>query len=115
MRALSIRQPWAELIMRGQKTIEYRTRVTHIRGQVHIYASLGRYHPDDEAEWADEFGVDVAQLPRGVVVGTVELIDCVPDDDGFRWCLSNPTRACELRKPDRHPQPVWFNPFSNET
>lgn len=29
MRALSIRQPWAELILRGVKTVEYRSRRTH--------------------------------------------------------------------------------------
>ena len=28
MRALSIRQPWAELILRGVKTVEYRSRAT---------------------------------------------------------------------------------------
>ena len=30
MRALSIRQPYAELILRGIKTIEYRSRPTRI-------------------------------------------------------------------------------------
>ena len=39
-RALSIRQPYAEQIMRGVKTIEYRSILTHIRGRVYIYASL---------------------------------------------------------------------------
>ncbi|MCH8823922.1 MAG: ASCH domain-containing protein [Planctomycetes bacterium] len=32
MRALSIRQPYAELILRGKKTIEYRSRPTKILG-----------------------------------------------------------------------------------
>jgi hypothetical protein len=40
MRALSIRQPYAELILRGIKPIEFRTRPTRIIGQrFHIYAS----------------------------------------------------------------------------
>ncbi len=43
MRALSIRQPHAEAIMRRVKPIEYRTRPTHIRERVYIYAGLGRY------------------------------------------------------------------------
>ena len=43
MRALSIRQPHAEAIMHGAKPIEFRSRPTHVRGRVHIYASLGRY------------------------------------------------------------------------
>ena len=33
MLALSIRQPYAELILRGVKTIEYRSRPTRIIGQ----------------------------------------------------------------------------------
>lgn len=40
MRALSIRQPHAEAILRGTKTTEYRSKATKIRGR--IYASLGR-------------------------------------------------------------------------
>ncbi len=42
MRALSIRQPYAELILRGIKTVEYRSRSTRIIGErFHIYASKG--------------------------------------------------------------------------
>jgi hypothetical protein len=40
MRALSIRQPYAELILRGVKTIEYRSRPTRLIGQrFYIYAA----------------------------------------------------------------------------
>jgi len=42
VRALSIRQPFAELILRGTKTIEYRTRATRIIGErFWIYAAKG--------------------------------------------------------------------------
>src|SRR5262245_14035781 len=42
MRALSIRQPWAELILRGIKTVEYRSRPTRIVGErFYIYAAKG--------------------------------------------------------------------------
>lgn len=45
MRALSIRQPWAELILRGVKTVEYRSRPTHIIGErFWIYASSGPFN-----------------------------------------------------------------------
>jgi hypothetical protein len=45
MRALSIRQPFAELILRGVKTVEYRSRPTRIVGErFHIYASKGRWN-----------------------------------------------------------------------
>ncbi len=110
LRALSIRQPHAEAIMRGVKTIEYRSAATRIRGQICIYASLGRYSAADEAKMMAEYGIDNVScddLPRGVIVGTVELHDC----EGGEWYVQNPERAKRLRKPKNHPQPVWFNPF----
>ena len=38
--AISIRQPFVEMILRGNKTIEYRSRKTNIRERVYLYASL---------------------------------------------------------------------------
>lgn len=110
MRALSIRQPHAEAIMRGVKTTEYRSRATRIRGRIYIYASLGRYPVEEEAKMMEDYGIDDVscdELPRGVIIGKVELYEC---DDGD-WHVRNPERAKRLRKPKNHPQPVWFNPF----
>ncbi len=46
MRALSIRQPYAELILRGLKTIEYRSRPTRIIGErFYIYAAGKTWRP----------------------------------------------------------------------
>jgi hypothetical protein len=109
-RALSIRQPHAEAIMRGNKTVEYRSGPTNIRGRVYIYAAQTRYSADAEAEDMDEYGItDVTcdDLPRGVLVGTAELCDC---DDGD-WYICNPERAKRRLKPKNRPEPVWFNPF----
>src|SRR5437868_6906819 len=39
LRAISIRQPWVELILRGEKKEEYRSRPTTIRERVYLYAS----------------------------------------------------------------------------
>jgi predicted transcriptional regulator len=40
MLALSIRQPYAELILRGIKTVEYRSRATKIVGErFYLYAA----------------------------------------------------------------------------
>ena len=41
MKALSIRQPWAWLIVHGSKRVENRSRRTHYRGPVLIHASAG--------------------------------------------------------------------------
>lgn len=110
VRALSIRQPHAEAIMRTVKKIEYRSGPTKIRGRVLIYASLGRYSAREEAEMMDEYGItDITcdELPRGVLVGNVELFEC----DGGDWHVRKPERAETLLRPSRQPQPVWFYPF----
>lgn len=110
VRALSIRQPHAEAIMRGVKKIEYRSGPTKIRGRILIYASLGRYSAADEAQMMKEYGIkDVAcdDLPRGVLIGSVELFDC----DGGDWHVRKPERAVKLIAPAKQPQPVWFYPF----
>ena len=109
-RALSIRQPHAEAIMRGVKKIEYRSGPTRVRGQILIYAARGRYSRAAEAEMMDGYGInDIScdDLPRGVLVGTVELYDC----NGGHWRLRKPDRATKFLKPKNHPQPVWFYPF----
>src|SRR4051794_38543416 len=49
MLALSIRQPYAELILRGIKTVEYRTLATRIIGErFHIYAPLKKARVDQK-------------------------------------------------------------------
>lgn len=125
-RALSIRQPWAELIMRGIKTIEARSLPTHVRGPVMVYAGKNRVSDEDEDRVICDFGIDVDALPREVIVGTVDIVGCrkltVKDsdaaafpvssnDDYFAWLLSSPVRAMDLRAPTRHPQPMFFRPF----
>ncbi len=124
--ALSIRQPWAELIMRGIKTIEVRTRLTHKRARVQVYASSGRVQADDEARVQRDHDIDVDGLPRGVLVGTIEIVDCQRvrpsdsdaagfsirrDDASFGWHLARPVRDTRLRAPERQPQPTFFRPF----
>jgi hypothetical protein len=125
-RALSIRQPWAELILRGDKIIEVRTIRVNLRERVHIYASLGDVDLDDQVRVRRKHGLDLESLPRGVIVGSVEIVGCRPltvrdsraaafpvpaDLEAFAWLIESPRRARELVKPAKHPQPVFFTPF----
>ena len=113
MRALSVRQPHAEAIMRGIKEIEYRSQVTNIRERIYIYASKTRTRAE-EADMMAQYGIDDVEcneLPRGVLVGTVEIADCTDGGDYYHWHLVSPKPAGRLRKPTNQPQPVWFNPF----
>jgi hypothetical protein len=106
-RALSIRQPYAEQILRGTKKIEYRSRPTNIRERVYIYASMTPGSDDDFAGMRARPG----DFPVGILVGTVEIVDCKGKAGNYHWHLAKPERLSKPMKPDNHPQPVWFCPF----
>ncbi|MBR9975708.1 MAG: ASCH domain-containing protein [Bacteroidetes bacterium] len=107
MPALSIRQPYCEQILRGVKTIEYRSKATKRIGRVYLYASLTP-GPEEEWEW---MGLEPGELPTGVIVGTIEVTGCTGEDGDYEWHLANPERASRLRKPKNQPMPSWFFPF----
>ena len=108
MRALSIRQPYAELILRGIKRVEYRSRATKIIGErFYIYAAQ---------TWAgmkghDCDGIQPNDAPTGVIVGTATISRCLKKDGYYEWHLADAKRIRHPRKPKGQPQPVWFQPF----
>jgi hypothetical protein len=88
MKALSLYQPWASLVMLGAKRVETRSwRTTH-RGPLAIHAS-SRFRQEGRSSCRrepfqrrlEEAGLDEARLPLGVLLGTVRLLDCVPVED----------------------------------
>jgi hypothetical protein len=107
---LSVRQPWAELILAGVKTIEVRTWKTSHRGRLWIHAGKAI---DSNACTAYELKPDA--LVVGSIAGTVEVSDCfafteqtwrslysshlnlVPFDPRFfGWILRNPRRTSPI-------------------
>jgi hypothetical protein len=72
--ALSIRQPWAELILSGKKTLEIRSWSTDYRGLLWVHVGL---KSDPELERA--FGL--TNLFRGGYIGTVVLGGVIPLDE----------------------------------
>ena len=68
MKALSLKQPFAELILEGRKKIELRKWNTNFRGEFFIHASK---NPDKES--MKRFGFTA--LPLGFLVGKANLID----------------------------------------
>jgi hypothetical protein len=72
MKIITVRQPWAYLIVQGSKNIENRTWATSYRGPVLIHASL-----NVNRAACRKHGLDPATLPRGGVVGIAEIADCV--------------------------------------
>lgn len=89
--AISIRQPWAWLILHAGKDIENRIWPTKVRGRVFIHAS--KEMTKDEYRVAAAFlasgdpplraaldqlpAFDADALQRGGIVGEVEIVDCV--------------------------------------
>jgi len=107
-KALSIRQPYAEMILRGTKKIEYRTMRTNIRGRVYIYASLTA----GSMEAFEKLKAQPGDFPTGVLVGTVEIVGCeTPDGYDYEWLLANPERLEKPITADNKAQPSWFIPF----
>lgn len=87
MRALSIRQPWAWLVVQGIKPVENRTWHTHVRGELLIHAGL-QFDTEGLRSVLASFPELAAQLPRrydvGGVVGAATLVDCVSQHPS-RW------------------------------
>lgn len=68
MKALSLKQPYAELILQGRKKIELRKWNTNFRGEFLIHSSK---NPDEKA--MKEFGF--GDLPCGFIVGKAKLVN----------------------------------------
>ena len=83
MKVLSVRQPWTWLLVNGFKNVENRTKPTRVRGRVLIHASLGMTHEEYEAcqlfvsTFSGLILPNFECLPRGGIVGSVEILDCV--------------------------------------
>lgn len=81
MRALSILQPWAELIASGVKKIENRTWQHAHRGPVAIHAGKGKQcYKEDANVWEQRYEVRmplVGEVAFGAIVAVAELIACV--------------------------------------
>ncbi len=76
IKALSFRQPWAELVLQGKKSLDLRTWSTRYRGVLGIFASQ-----TIEKEPCLAFGLDPDQLTAGAVIGLVDLTSIVELDE----------------------------------
>lgn len=82
--AISIRQPWAWLILHAGKDIENRNWQCRVRGRVLIHAAKGM----SRGEYVEAFAFaarcgfrgrrpEFEAVERGGIVGSVEIVDCV--------------------------------------
>ena len=94
MRALSIRQPWAWLIVNGHKDIENRDWSTSYRGQflVHAGKAMSRSYYENVADYLiQRFAASLAlppfdSLDRGGVIGLTTIVDCVQTSESL-WFM----------------------------
>jgi hypothetical protein len=102
--ALSVKQPWAALIVHGLKAVEVRRWPTARRGRVLIHAAGV---PDERPEaWAlvPEDLLDAARLVGGVV-GAADLTACL----AYRTAEAfGADRALHLNTPDWFEGPVLY-------
>ena len=82
MKALSLKQPWAELILQGKKTIETRIWNTNFRGEFLIHASGNL---DEEAMKAYSF----KELPRRAIIGKATLTEVKEYPTKEEWLADN--------------------------
>lgn len=84
MKVISIKQPWASLIINGFKTYEFRTWRTKYRGKLLIHAS--KVFDKKAAERFKSLNLD---YPVGAIIGEVELKDCLEINDELANQLFN--------------------------
>ncbi|MDR1897105.1 MAG: ASCH domain-containing protein [Prevotellaceae bacterium] len=102
MKVLTVKNPWASLIISGGKDVENRTWKTNYRGRILVHSSIRRDTSCNayfRTDWSYvkyvKFLLDVAF--DGCVIGSVELADCVQNStsrwaekDMWHWILKDP-------------------------
>ncbi len=76
MKVLTIRQPWATLIIEGYKEYEFRTWKTNYRGEFYIHA--GKTINKEKIAAFSELNLE---YPTGYIIGKATLSDCVEVDE----------------------------------
>jgi hypothetical protein len=107
VKALSIHEPWAWLIVQGYKDVENRVWSTRYRGPILVHAGLTRADPEDvqavlgRLNWLSGRKLKrqmpaLDSLPTGGFVGVVNIADCITESDSdwfeapYGFLLQNP-------------------------
>lgn len=85
MKALTVKQPWATLIMQGIKDREYRSWATPYRGRLAIHAGQAL-----DLDGYEQIGRLPGRDATGALLGTVMLMDVRPHAGGYAWVLADP-------------------------
>lgn len=108
MRALSIRQPWAWLVVNGHKDIENRVWSSTFRGRIYVHAGQRMVADDypEQREYLRASGIMVpAIVAHGAIVGEVTIVDCV-EWSGSPWFCG--PYGFVLEEPRAYDEPVPY-------
>lgn len=109
VKVLSLKQPWASMVVRGIKGWETRDWQTKYRGVLYIHAS-SKFLDEDKAlslrtpfaNYIDNYDL----LPLGQIIGKVELVDIITT---AQWLAKYGKSATDIRElkmgnygPNRH-------------
>lgn len=83
MKALTIKQPWASLIVNGYKEYEFRSWKINYRGKILIHAGMRL-----EKAIAESYKEYNLNYTMGAIIGEAELVDCILVDDCFNKKLN---------------------------
>lgn len=72
MKVLTIKEPWATLIIEGYKMYEFRSWRTKYRGKILIHAGMSLER--DNAEKFKDYNLEYS---KGAIIGEAEITDCI--------------------------------------
>lgn len=77
MKALTVKQPWASLIVNNYKTYEFRSWKTNYRGKILIHAGLSI-----EKNILNKINYNLDYI-KGAIIGEADITDCILVDKNF--------------------------------
>ena len=89
MKAITVLQPWAWLLVSGKKRCETRSWKTNYRGEILIHAGkkdmTGTMMRETlfEARCMKRAGVSRAEIVTGAIIGKANLVNCVRIDEAI--------------------------------
>ena len=78
MKTLTVKNPWASLIINGYKKYEFRSWKTNYRGKILIHAGLSI-----EKNMLPRFESYNLDYINGAIIGEAEIVDCILVDEKF--------------------------------
>jgi len=115
VKVITIKQPWATLIVKGIKKYEFRSWKTKFRGEIYIHAGKGR-----DTKYIESLKDLNFTYPSSKIIGKVIISDCIllndeknkkismgneliygiKTRDGYAWELSDSEEICYDEKID---------------